>query len=181
MKLARAALEELLADASRRAPDEACGVLLGECGAPSARVPLVEELSSAGALVEELRSAGALAGSLMVKEAIPCRNGTATPGCAFSIGPLEVLAASRRAAALGLELVGFYHSHPGSPAIPSPDDLAAAVCWPGMVHLLAGGPPGAREVRAWLLVNASGEGEAGADAGAGQRFEPCELELIDDP
>src|SRR6185437_506172 len=41
----------------------------------------------------------------------------------FRITPTEYLSAERRADELGLSLLGFYHSHPDHPAIPSGYDL----------------------------------------------------------
>ena len=42
----------------------------------------------------------------------------------FLIDPADHFAARRIARERGLEVVGFYHSHPASPAEPSPRDLA---------------------------------------------------------
>jgi proteasome lid subunit RPN8/RPN11 len=52
--------------------------------------------------------------------------------------------------AKGLELIGFFHSHPRGPAAPSQFDTDRA--WPGYVYLILGleAPADAR-VRAWVL------------------------------
>jgi proteasome lid subunit RPN8/RPN11 len=44
----------------------------------------------------------------------------------FLIDPADHFDALRQARALGLDVVGFYHSHPRTPAAPSPTDLAEA-------------------------------------------------------
>jgi S-sulfo-L-cysteine synthase (O-acetyl-L-serine-dependent) len=68
----------------------------------------------------------------------------------FLIGPDDYRRADARAAARGLEIVGFYHSHPDHPAEPSAFDLAHA--WPNLSYAIVsirGGAP--REMRSWRL------------------------------
>lgn len=70
----------------------------------------------------------------------------------FVIGPEAVLAAQRAGRAEGLEIVGYYHSHPDHPARPSDFDREHA--WPGLSYLIvavAGGRPS--EVRSWRLTD----------------------------
>lgn len=65
----------------------------------------------------------------------------------------------------GLTLVGYYHSHPDSPAIPSEYDRAHAL--PNFVYIITSVMNGeAVDMRAWLLQN---------DRSA---FEPVELNVI---
>jgi cysteine synthase B len=68
----------------------------------------------------------------------------------FLIGPDDYRRAEARAAERGLEIVGFYHSHPDHPAEPSAFDLAHA--WPNLSYAIVsirGGAP--REMRSWRL------------------------------
>ncbi len=68
----------------------------------------------------------------------------------FLIGPDDYRRAEAQAAARGLEIVGFYHSHPDHPAEPSAFDLAHA--WPNLSYAIVsirGGRP--RELRSWRL------------------------------
>ena len=68
----------------------------------------------------------------------------------FLIGPDDYRRAESRAAQLGVEIVGFYHSHPDHPAEPSAFDLAHA--WPNLSYLIVSvrrGTP--RELRSWRL------------------------------
>lgn len=70
----------------------------------------------------------------------------------FSISPNDYLRAELEAVELGLELLGFYHSHPDHPAVPSPTDRAHAV--PGFSYPIvpvAAGTPGA--VRSWRIAD----------------------------
>ena len=68
----------------------------------------------------------------------------------FLIGPDDYRRAEKQAAARGLDIVGFYHSHPDHPAEPSAFDLAHA--WPNLSYAIVsirGGVP--RELRSWRL------------------------------
>jgi proteasome lid subunit RPN8/RPN11 len=68
----------------------------------------------------------------------------------FLIGPDQYRAAEKRASETGRTLLGFYHSHPNHPAVPSAFDLAHA--WPNLRYLILsvrGGRP--EEARTWTL------------------------------
>jgi proteasome lid subunit RPN8/RPN11 len=52
----------------------------------------------------------------------------------FLVRPDDYRVAERRAAALGAELLGFYHSHPDAPARPSQYDLDHA--WPTLSYVI---------------------------------------------
>ena len=86
----------------------------------------------------------------VIEDAIPTRNAKASP-VVFLIDPADHFAALKRARAEGREIVGAYHSHPRSPAIPSATDLAEAH-YEEFLYLivsLAGSTP---DVRAYRLV-----------------------------
>jgi cysteine synthase B len=101
-------------------PDECCGALIGE---ESGQV--LEALALSNTTNDERRRR-------------------------FLIGPDQYLAAEKRARETGRTLLGFYHSHPNHPAVPSAFDLAHA--WPNMDYLILsvrGGRP--EEARTWRL------------------------------
>lgn len=105
---------------ARTYPDECCGALLG---------PKAGEVS----------------------EAYPLDN-TFPDGQRrrFLVGPDEYRRAEARAAETGLQLIGFYHSHPDHPAEPSQFDLDHA--WPNLSYLIVSvrqGQP--KEARSWRL------------------------------
>lgn len=109
-------------------PDEACGLLIGR---PRA---------GGGWSVEEVRRARNLE---------PERTGDR-----YVLDPEAFLTADREARAAGLEVVGFWHSHPDSPAVPSETDRGAA--WPGYAYVIVsvrGGLP--RAIRVWTLTDDS--------------------------
>jgi proteasome lid subunit RPN8/RPN11 len=121
----------------RAYPQEGCGVLLGVDG-PRAR---------------------------RVTRAVPLENRHPEPARRYAIEPEAFLAAEKRARDLGLEVVGFYHSHPDGVPEPSRTDLDEA--WPFYSYLIAGvGPEGVGEARAFRL-----------DPGAG-RFAADPLETV---
>ncbi|MGH9361904.1 MAG: Mov34/MPN/PAD-1 family protein [Thermoanaerobaculia bacterium] len=110
-------------------PEECCGVLLGR---PDG---------------ERLR----------VERVVPAANERReSRGNRFVIGPETVLAAQRAGRGEGLEIVGYYHSHPDHPAHPSDFDRENA--WPGVSYLIVAVTDGKpSEVRSWRLADDRGE------------------------
>ncbi len=112
-------MDEILAHARDEAPNECCGLLLGQ---------------------DERVVAAWRARNL---EASPTR---------FLIDPADHIAARRAGRARGLDVVGFYHSHPRSPAVPSARDVAEA-SYPDAIHVIAGWRGHEPEVRAFRVAN----------------------------
>jgi proteasome lid subunit RPN8/RPN11 len=68
----------------------------------------------------------------------------------FLIGPDEYRVSEARATELGASLLGFYHSHPDHPAVPSAFDLEHA--WPNLSYVIVSVQAGrAEDVRSWKL------------------------------
>ena len=68
----------------------------------------------------------------------------------FVVTPQDYQQAEARAGALGIELIGFYHSHPDHPAAPSQFDLDHA--WPNLSYAIVWVRAGrAEDVRSWRL------------------------------
>ena len=89
----------LSAHAEEIYPNECCGVLLGHFGDAANTVTAV----------------------------VACSNGSQdSPQNRYSIAPLELVRIQQRARNQGLDIVGFYHSHPDNPAQWSTTDLAEA-------------------------------------------------------
>jgi len=66
----------------------------------------------------------------------------------FLITPEELMKGERYARSRELEVVGFYHSHPDSPAVPSKYDLDHA--WPTYSYIIVSTSPGeARDLFSW--------------------------------
>jgi proteasome lid subunit RPN8/RPN11 len=68
----------------------------------------------------------------------------------FMVRPSDYQAAERRATELGVELLGFYHSHPDHPARPSQYDLDHA--WPTFAYIIVAVAEGvAKDMTVWYL------------------------------
>ncbi len=101
-------------------PDECCGALIGD---ESGQV--IEALALSNTTTDERKRR-------------------------FLIGPEAYRTAEKRASETGQTLIGFYHSHPNHPAVPSAFDLAHA--WPNLRYLIVSvrnGRP--EEARTWRL------------------------------
>ena len=106
-------------------PDECCGVLIGR---------ILEDST----VVERLLSAD--------NERDDSRHNR------YLINPETVLAAHKEARALGLDVVGYYHSHPDHPARPSEFDREHA--WPGVSYLIVSVEKGSvADARSWRLTD----------------------------
>jgi len=122
----------------------------------------VAAIAAHGAKTYPEECCGALLGPRqgVISEAFPLDNETsAERRRRFLIGPEEYRSAERRATETGRELLGFYHSHPDHPAIPSAFDLEHA--WPNLSYLIISvlkGQPA--ESRSWRLrIDRSGYDE----------------------
>ena len=70
----------------------------------------------------------------------------------YLINPETLLAAHKQARALGLDVVGYYHSHPDHPARPSEFDREHA--WPGVSYLIVSVEKGnVADIRSWRLAD----------------------------
>lgn len=94
-----------------------------------------------GALIGVARN-----GSIEIRTLIPVEN-AARDHTSFLIDADTVRRLERQAACAGVEVVGFYHSHPNTSAEPSPTDLEHAV--PGYLYVIIDVTRGA--VRCWRL------------------------------
>ncbi|MBI4544870.1 MAG: M67 family metallopeptidase [Gemmatimonadetes bacterium] len=128
MRLAAQLLEVMREHARAGYPEECCGALLGRL--------------EPGEL--EVRH---------LLEAVPLGNESASRrGRRYLIPPAAVRHIEEQAQRRGLEVVGFYHSHPDHGAAPSEVDREQA--WPWYVYLIiAVGPAGGGEARAWRLTD----------------------------
>ena len=124
---------------------------MGEAGA-AFHVPaaVIEAVLAHAAETTPREACGLLIGAGdMVARAVRARN-LAPAETRYEIAPEDHFAAMRAARADGLEVIGAYHSHPATAAVPSPTDRAAAFA--GFVFVIAATVP-APHVRAWELVD----------------------------
>ncbi len=116
---------------------------------------MLVDRAAADAIVAHAREAtpdeccGLLIGSpARIEDAHRARNLEASAS-RFLIDPQDHFAAIHAARAAGREVVGVYHSHPSTPATPSPTDLAEATYteYAYMIVSLASEPPDVRIFR----------------------------------
>jgi proteasome lid subunit RPN8/RPN11 len=88
----------------------------------------------------------------------------------YHIAPEELIAAQRQGRKLGLDIVGFYHSHPDHPAMWSPTDFAEAH-WIGCSYVITAVAHGKAAVTNSFLLTGTGEED--------KQFldEPVEIEM----
>lgn len=107
IRLTRAHAREIERAAERAYPYECCGVLIGT-------------ETSGDKVVTDLRRAQ------NAREDRPERR--------YAIAPEELLAAEQWARAHGVDVIGYYHSHPDAPPSPSAHDRAHA--WPWVSYVI---------------------------------------------
>ena len=116
---------EIAAHGERDYPHECCGLLLGTFGEGSLK--LVAEIYPISNAREEQAK----------------RN-------RFLIRPEELMRGERYAEVRGFDVLGFYHSHPDHPAVPSQYDLEHA--WPLYSYIVVSVSAGAAEdLRSWKM------------------------------
>jgi proteasome lid subunit RPN8/RPN11 len=108
IKIDKEAWEAMLAHAEAKYPDECCGAMIGH--------------------VED--------GQKLVCGAAPMENAYAgAQGSRYELRPEDLLAADRSARAVGLDLIGIFHSHPDCDAYFSKTDLENSCPWYSFVVL----------------------------------------------
>jgi proteasome lid subunit RPN8/RPN11 len=112
-------------------PKECCGVLLGNSG---------NNINS-------------------ILHVIPTNNTrTDSPQNRYQIDPIELIRIQKRGREVGLEIIGFYHSHPDHPAKPSLTDLDEAH-WIGCSYLITSVETGKATATASFLLIGRNERE----------------------
>lgn len=85
-----------------------------------------------------------------IGECVPARNAKEGPAT-YLIDPADQFAAIRRTRREGSAILGAYHSHPRSRAVPSPTDVAEAH-FPELVYVIVSlADPATPEVRGYLI------------------------------
>ena len=87
-----------------------------------------------------------------VAEVRRARNVASSPATRFVIDPKDHIDARRDGRARGLEILGFYHSHPHGAALPSATDVAEAA-YPGSVYAIIGLGAEVPEVRVFEFAD----------------------------
>jgi [CysO sulfur-carrier protein]-S-L-cysteine hydrolase len=134
--IARALLDELIAHARQEAPNECCGVVASEPGAP-ARAARVHRAVN-----------------------------TAASSLRFEVDGLELLHTIDTIERDRYELGAIYHSHTRTAPYPSQTDINFAANWPGVEWIIVGLAAGqAPEVRSYLISGGTVQEVAIEDGG----------------
>jgi len=128
--------EKIRAHGAEMYPHECCGALLGR---------------DSNAVLENDREKDVLTPAREILELFPLINRRDdSPRNRFSVTAEDVLTAEKAARAQGLEVVGWYHSHPDHPARPSEYDRDHA--WPWYTYIIVSVHNGApQEMTSWRL------------------------------
>jgi proteasome lid subunit RPN8/RPN11 len=129
LQIPQALYNQLRAHGEETYPHECCGIMLGKSDG--------EDLT-----VHELLRAG--------------NTRTDSAHNRYHIAPQELIAAQRQARKSGLDIVGFYHSHPDHPAQWSPTDFAEAH-WFGCAYVITAIEKGAAQITNSFLLTGTTE------------------------
>jgi len=88
----------------------------------------------------------------VITDTHPLRNDAAKPETRYEATPVDLFAAMRRIRESGQSLLGLYHSHPRTPAYPSPSDVEMAF-YPEAVYFIISLEPSI-ELRAFKIEDA---------------------------
>jgi proteasome lid subunit RPN8/RPN11 len=133
LRISSAAYDDLRRHGEEIYPEECCGILIGEFEADGRHV----------------------------HHGSRCRNACAdSAGTRFEIDPRELIRTQREARERGLDIVGFYHSHPDRPAHWSATDRAEAH-WIGCSYVITRVENGvAKETKSFVLAGTLEEDKA---------------------
>lgn len=129
LQFPKTVFEAIRAHGEETYPHECCGVLVGKSGPEGWRV---ESAVRAG------------------------NTRTDSAHNRYHIAPVELVKIQREASRLGLDIAGFYHSHPDHPAQWSPTDFAEAH-WIGCSYVITAVAKGKAEVTNSFLLTGSTE------------------------
>src|SRR5436305_1041895 len=127
--------EALRAHGEETYPNECCGVLLGKNIAEEGDITAINH-------VQQIVRAG--------------NTRTDSAHNRYNIAPQELVKIQRQARSLGLDIVGFYHSHPDHPAQWSQTDFAEAH-WLGCAYVITAVAKGRAEITNSFLLTGTGE------------------------
>jgi len=125
VRIAASDLTRIHAHGEQAYPEECCGVLIGRDAKEGEPATVVRVIAAENERVDSRHNR-------------------------YVISPQSLLRAQRDARAAGLDVVGYYHSHPDHPARPSEFDREHA--WPGTSYVIVSVREGkAVDCRSWRL------------------------------
>jgi proteasome lid subunit RPN8/RPN11 len=134
--------DQLRAHGEETYPHECCGILLGR--ASETRIEVAQLLRAGNTRTDSAHNR-------------------------YNIAPQELIAAQREARKSGLDIVGFYHSHPDHPAQWSSTDFAEAH-WFGCAYVITAVEKGRAQITNSFLLTGTSEDD--------KAFHPQPIETI---
>jgi len=141
--------DELVAHARAVDPDEACGILAGRDNSVERVFPVrnsAEDVDAVRGVFRDRASGAPTAGRKVVH---------------YYMDPRDQLRVYNAIDALGLDVVGYYHSHVRSEARPSPTDIRLATDLLAHYVLVSLEQPADPSVRAWKILKSDPAAETG--------------------
>jgi len=129
LQIPQSLYDQLRAHGEETYPHECCGIMLGKTDGDDLRV------------VQLIRAGNTRTDSAHNR---------------YNIAPQELIAAQREGRRQGLDIVGFYHSHPDHPAQWSPTDFAEAH-WFGCAYVITAVEKGKAAITNSFLLTGTGE------------------------
>ena len=109
-----AQLQIIYDHAENNYPEECCGILVG-------KIDLTNKIT-----IEVIPTTNTWVKSDLVTDLDPIEELTKTKHSRYTISPQDIFKAQKKSRDLNLEIIGFFHSHPDYPAIPSVCDRSQA-------------------------------------------------------
>jgi proteasome lid subunit RPN8/RPN11 len=141
LQLNKRQLESIRRHGAREYPSECCGMLLGKANGDAKQVTEIVPLTN---LRHDPNRA---------QELLPLDDpGKETEKNRFLIDPLDQLRVEKDARTRGLDVLGYYHSHPDHPARPSIYDRDHA--WPWYSYVIIAVEQGVpKDLTSWVLAD----------------------------
>ncbi len=129
LTIPRQILDEMIDHARALAPHECCGLLAGKDGMVTHHYKIKNIVANQGAGVAELFDTAKIAN---LERLTPEERAD----IAFWMDAKDMFAAQKDMRARGTVMLASYHSHPVSPARPSPTDIKALAFYPDIAHFI---------------------------------------------
>ena len=131
LRLSRAVYDEIRKHGEATYPHECCGVMLGNIDPDANQREVIASVRCGNTRLD-------------------------SPNNRYNIDPKELIAAQKQAREQGLDIVGFYHSHPDHPARWSETDFQEAH-WYGCSYVITSVNKGEADLTASFALLGSGE------------------------
>lgn len=152
LNISVAAASEIRSHAEEGFPFEICGFLVGKADGDVRTAAEAWRVANAWEQDPEQRAAMFASLEAAAGGASADRWLSEDAGRRFLVSPRDIHAAMKRARAVGMDLIGVYHTHPSHPAVPSDFDRSAA--WPEWSYVILSVREGrVAEFRSWVVLD----------------------------